>query len=148
MKIELENNAIEELHKMLKIAIVNENTFIASLKEQGIDRGEHDDKSKQFYERLDAQKMLESLVKVVDYAVNSDTGGSRVCRHFVVNLYNSYRAKFDIVEMNNLDIHFYNAFLDVMDLNRLMYQEVHHYIKNGTAIFEELAQSVKVTEVD
>ena len=140
MKIELEDSAIEELQKILKETIVSRKGFLHTLDENGIDK---DDRTIEFYESFDVEETLMSLVKIVDFAVNEHTKGSEVCVNFLVNIYNSYRAKFDISEMRNLDMNFYYAFLDIIDLNRLMFKEIHFYIKDGTAIFEELADKVK-----
>ena len=140
MKIELEDSAIEELQKILREAVVSHKGFLDTLGDDGQDE---DHKTIEFYESFDVEKTLMSLIKIVDFALNENTKGSEVCVNFLVNIYNSYRAKFDISEMCNLDMNFYYAFLDIIHLNRLMFKEIHFYIKDGIEIFEELAAKVK-----
>lgn len=84
----------------------------------------------------------QALSKVLRMALD-DCGGSRVCRDFLLSLYNGRAYPFDMNGLRNLDGGLYAACITIMNIdcrpNPPM--EIHCWFTNGDEVFDRLKAS-------
>lgn len=83
-----------------------------------------------------------ALTKVLRMALD-DCGGSRVCRDFLLSMYNGHAYPFDMNGMCNLDGGLYAACITIMNINCRPNPpyEIHNWFTNGDEIFDRLKAS-------
>jgi len=70
----------------------------------------------------------------------SDTGQAGVIARFLLSLYNGYRFPFDLTDFRRLDLNLFEDCLAVLDMDFQPAEEIHRYVDNGSAVFEQLAR--------
>ncbi|KIH84239.1 DUF7673 family protein [Pseudomonas batumici] len=80
---------------------------------------------------------IDALVRLVPVALR-DTGQSGVVARFLLGLYNGPAHPFDLTELRRLDVGLFDDFIAVLRLDNTPEQEVHTYLPNGDAIWQEL----------
>ncbi|WP_426994038.1 DUF7673 family protein [Methylomonas sp. CM2] len=80
---------------------------------------------------------LERLAGVAE----RDTGQAETVRLFLLSFYNGYRFPFNLTRLRGLDKPLFNDAVAVLTLDaRVTAQEIHHYLENGSEMFERWAQ--------
>ena len=84
----------------------------------------------------------QALIKVMKMALD-DCGGSRVCRDFLLSLYNGHAYPFNMKGMCNLDGGLYAACITIMNINCRPNPpfEIHNWFTNGNEVFDKLKAS-------
>lgn len=92
--------------------------------------------------RVDRDDHKQALTKVIKTALG-DSGGSRVCRDFLLSLYNGHAYPFKMNGLRNLDSGLYIACITIMNVdcrpNPVL--EIHEWFDNGNEIFDRLKAS-------
>ncbi|AZF57422.1 MULTISPECIES: hypothetical protein [Pseudomonas] len=83
---------------------------------------------------------IEALARLVPVA-QRDTGQSAVIGRFLLGLYNGRDYPFVLTSLRGLDTALFDDCLAVLQLDYSPEQEVHTYIPNGDAIWEELIRA-------
>ncbi|MGO2506304.1 MAG: DUF7673 family protein [Psychrobacter alimentarius] len=88
------------------------------------------------------QQHKEALTKVLQMALD-DCGGSRVCRDFLLSLYNGRAYPFDMNGLRNLDSGLYAACITIMNIDCRPNPpfEIHNWFTNGDEVFARLKAS-------
>ncbi len=91
---------------------------------------------------VDRDDHKKALIKVIKMALD-DCGGSRVCRDFLLSLYNGHAYPFDMNGLRNLDSGLYVACITIMnvDCRPNPALEIHEWFDNGNEIFDKLKAS-------
>lgn len=84
----------------------------------------------------------EALTKVIKTALD-DCGGGRVCRDFLLSLYNGHAYPFNMNGLCNLDSCLYAACITIMNINCRPNPpfEIHEWFVNGNEVFDRLKAS-------
>ncbi len=84
----------------------------------------------------------QALSKVLRMALD-DCGGSRVCRDFLLSLYNGNAYPFNMNGLRNLDGGLYAACITIMNIDCRPNPpfEIHNWFTNGNEIFDKLKAS-------
>jgi hypothetical protein len=84
----------------------------------------------------------QALTKVLRMALD-DCGGSRVCRDFLLSLYNGHAYPFDMNGLRSLDGGLYAACITIMNVDCRPQPpvEIHEWFANGNKIFDKLKAS-------
>lgn len=88
-----------------------------------------------------------ALKRLVE-AAQGDSGQSRVIASFLLSLYNSYRFRFNLVELRSLDFGLFDDCIAVLKMDYQPEVDVHERIENGSAIWESLASQWKNNETE
>jgi hypothetical protein len=80
---------------------------------------------------------VDALLRLVPVA-QRDTGQSGVVGRFLLGLYNGRRYPFDLTELRSLDSALFEHCIAVLRLDNSPEQEVHTYIHDGEAVWEDL----------
>lgn len=80
---------------------------------------------------------IEALGRLVPVA-QRDTGQSAVIGRFLLGLYNGHDYPFVLTSLRGLDTALFDDCLSVLQLDYAPEQEVHTYLHDGDAIWEEL----------
>jgi hypothetical protein len=83
---------------------------------------------------------IDALLRLVPVA-QRDTGQSGVIARFLLGLYNGPAFPFDLTELRRLDAGLFDDCIAVLRLDNSPEQEVHTYVHNGEAIWENLRRS-------
>lgn len=83
---------------------------------------------------------IDALLRLVPVA-QRDTGQSGVVARFLLGLYNGLVYPFDMTELRRLDAGLFEDCIAVLRLDNSPEQEVHTYIHNGDAIWEDLRRN-------
>ncbi len=86
------------------------------------------------------QAGIEALARLVPVAQRG-TGQSEVIGRFLLGLYNGYDYPFVLTSLRGLDTALFDDCLAVLQLDYSPEQEVHTYLPNGDAIWEELVST-------
>lgn len=86
----------------------------------------------------DHQGQIESLRKLLDIAMTSDSGQARVIASVLASCYNGYRVKVDLTDLRLLDADLFEHVINVLRLDNSPVQEVHNYFDNGGAVWEQM----------
>ncbi|WP_243211245.1 hypothetical protein JQ760_027815 (plasmid) [Klebsiella pneumoniae] len=92
----------------------------------------------------DGTAALKRLVEVAQ----GDSGQSQVIASFLLSLYNSYRFRFNLVELRSLDFCLFDDCISVLKMDYQPEVDVHERIENGSAIWESLATQWKNNETE
>ena len=107
------------------------NAWEENLKQMQLDIAENKELVKE------AQEPLKRLIKVAE----GDTGQSVRIARFLLGLYNGPAFPFDLTDLRALDRSLKNDCLAVLAMDSKVCElEVHHYIEDGKARFEVLAE--------
>ena len=89
-----------------------------------------------------SKQLKEALTKVLKMALD-DCGGSRVCRDFLLSLYNGHAYPFNMNGLRNLDGGLYAACITIMNIDCRPNPpfEIHYWFINGDEIFASLKAS-------
>lgn len=87
--------------------------------------------------RKEGQEALLNLLPVA----KSDTGQSGVVAKFLLGIYNGKRFPFNLSELRRLDRSLFNQCMKVLAMDFQPEREIHEYVKNGSQVFEELAET-------
>lgn len=103
---------------------------------------------KQARERAAKQEQhKQALTKVLKMALD-DCGGGRVCRDFLLSLYNGHAYPFNLNGLRNLDGGLYAACITIMNVdcrpNPVM--EIHEWFTNGNEVFNKLKASRAIAD--
>ena len=84
----------------------------------------------------------QALVKVIKMALD-DCGGGRVCRDFLLSLYNGRDYPFNMNDLRNLDGGLYAACITIMNIDCRPNPpfEIHEWFDNGSEVFDRLKAS-------
>lgn len=82
---------------------------------------------------------LNALQRLAD-AARDDTGQSEIIGRFLLGLYNGYAYPFNLVSLRGLDIDLHDDCMAVLRLDYQPEQEVHEYLTDGPALFQQLRQ--------
>lgn len=88
-----------------------------------------------------------ALKRLVEVA-QGDSGQSRVIASFLLSLYNSYRFRFNLVELRSLDFGLFDDCISVLKMDYQPEVDVHERIENGSEIWELLATQWKNNETE
>ncbi|HHU2818907.1 TPA: DUF7673 family protein [Escherichia coli] len=88
-----------------------------------------------------------ALKRLVE-AAQGDSGQSRVIASFLLSLYNSYRFRFNLVELRSLDFGLFDDCIAVLKMDYQPEVDVHERIENGSAIWESLASQWENNETE
>jgi hypothetical protein len=83
---------------------------------------------------------IDALLRLVPIA-QRDSGQSGVIARFLLGLFNGPAHPFDLTELRGLDAGLFDDCLAVLRLDNSPEQEVHTYIHNGDAIWEDLRRN-------
>lgn len=84
------------------------------------------------------QRGQAALFRLLPVAL-SDTGQSSVVARFLLGLYNGRRFPMDMTELRRLDRALLVDCLAVLEIDHQPETEIHLYVENGGALFEEMA---------
>ena len=92
-------------------------------------------------EALKLSKFIESLETVMKMALDG-CGASRVCRDFLLSLYNGYAFPFNMNDLRNLGHSLYADIITIMEMDcRPNFpKEIHRWLKNGEHYFDILKE--------
>ena len=85
------------------------------------------------------ERGITALQRLVPIA-QSDNGQAGVIARFLLSLYNGDRFPFDLTDFRRLDLDLFEDCVAVLDMDFQPAQEVHRYIEDGGAVFEQLAR--------
>lgn len=99
----------------------------------------------QFYlnEAPHAAEWIEGIKRLLKLTKDLDTSGGRTAAEFLCNIYNGNRVQFNLSDLNNLSMLNWIDAMNVLKLNKIGFDEIHLYIENGSAIFEDLIKRLK-----
>lgn len=83
---------------------------------------------------------INALARLVPVA-QRDTGQSGVVARFLLGLYNGPAYPFNLTELRRLDVGLFDDCIAVLRLDNSPEQEVHTYLPNGDAIWQELRRN-------
>lgn len=93
----------------------------------------------------DRAHSVESLKRLLDYALRERCGSSRVIATFLASLYNRC-YKFDLIELRLLDDAWFQRCIDVLYLDHRPEKEVHRYFDDGGALWEKMIDAYGLAE--
>lgn len=98
----------------------------------------------QFYltEAPHAAEWIEGIKRLLKLTKDLDTSGGRTAAEFLCNIYNGNRVQFNLSDLNNLSMLNWIDAMNILKLNKIGFEEIHHYIENGTSIFEDLIKKL------
>lgn len=107
-----------------------------------------EEKAEYQQKKLEKQKNLAQALNRVLAMAQKDTGGGRVCRDFLLSLYNGNAYPFNMNKLRNLDSGLFNACIAIMQIDCRPFppKEIHEYWANGDQIFQQLKASRKQEE--
>lgn len=85
------------------------------------------------------QAGIEALHRLLPVA-RRDTGQSRIVARLLLGLYNGKAYPVDLTELRGLDAGLFDDVIAVLRLDNRPEQEVHTYLPNGDAIWDELRE--------
>jgi hypothetical protein len=88
---------------------------------------------------------VDALARLVNIA-RGHSGQCRVVAEFLLGLYNGNRFKFDLTDFRRLDREIFDDCLKVLNLDYCPVLEVHRYFKNGSQIWEKLADDWRIRD--
>ena len=85
------------------------------------------------------QKMLQALPDMVELAM-MDCGGSYVIATMLLNIYNRYAWRFDLIDLRNLSHDNWQKAMDILSYQAYPCpdKDIHKYIENGEQIMQTL----------
>ncbi|NWB91632.1 DUF7673 family protein [Pseudomonas agarici] len=83
---------------------------------------------------------IDALLRLIP-VTQRNTGQSAVVGRFLLGLYNGYDHPFNLTELRALDAGLFDDCIAVLRLDNSPEQEVHTYINNGDAIWQELRRN-------